>query len=130
MEARMAAHDPGDVDRLFGESMNAGDLEGLMALYEPTATFTAEPGKVVSGHAKIREALSGMVGLKPSVTLDTKVLANTGEIALLSSRWKMSGTGPDGKKQDLAGESVEVVRRQADGSWKFVIDTPWGLEWK
>lgn len=27
-----------------------------------------------------------------------------------------------------SGQSVEVARRQADGTWLFVIDTPWGLE--
>jgi hypothetical protein len=28
----------------------------------------------------------------------------------------------------MSGHSVEVARRQGDGTWLFVIDTPWGLE--
>ena len=33
----MSAHTPEDVHRLWGETMNAGDLEGILALYEPAA---------------------------------------------------------------------------------------------
>jgi ketosteroid isomerase-like protein len=35
-------------------------------------------------------------------------------------------TGPDGKPATMTGESVEVVRRQPDGSWRAVIDLPFG----
>jgi ketosteroid isomerase-like protein len=27
----------------------------------------------------------------------------------------------------MSGRSVEVVRRQADGSWRFAIDFPFGV---
>jgi len=36
-------------------------------------------------------------------------------------------TGEDGKPQEVAGQSVEVVRRQADGGWLFAIDEPFGI---
>jgi ketosteroid isomerase-like protein len=26
----------------------------------------------------------------------------------------------------LTGHNADVLRRQADGSWRFVIDNPWG----
>ena len=97
-------------------------------LYEPTACFMVEPGKVVNGPAAIREALAGFLGLKPAITLSPRVLANTGDVALVSSRWRLKGSAPDGTAVDLSGESVEVVRRQADGTWKFIIDSPRGLE--
>jgi ketosteroid isomerase-like protein len=32
--------------------------------------------------------------------------------------------GEDGNPVELAMRSSEVVRRQADGSWRYVIDNP------
>lgn len=123
----MAARRPEDIDRIFERELNAGNLNGLVELYEPTATFTVEPGKVVAGTAAIREALAGFLSLKPTITLSPRVLANTGDVAMVSSKWSLTGSAPDGSAVDLSGESVEVLRRQADGTWRFIIDSPWGL---
>jgi ketosteroid isomerase-like protein len=123
----VAARSPEEIDRIFERELNAGNLDGLVALYEPTAAFTVEPGKVVTGTAAIREAVAGFLALKPNISLSPRVLANTGEIAMVSSNWRLKGSAPDGSAVDLAGESVEILRRQADGTWKFIIDSPWGL---
>lgn len=123
----MTVRNPEDLDSAFAQEMNAGNLDGLLALYEPNATFTAEPGKIVSGTAAIRAALANFLSLKPRVTLAPRVLGNSGDVALLSSKWELKGTGPDGKPVEMTGESAEVARKQADGSWKFAVDSPWGL---
>jgi uncharacterized protein (TIGR02246 family) len=125
----MPARKPKELDTLFEQALNAGDLDGLLALYEPNASFTAQPGQVVTGTAAIREAIAGFLSLKPSITLDTRVLGESHGIALMTSRWRLTGKGPDGAAVELTGESAEVVRQQPDGSWLFVIDTPYGLEW-
>jgi len=123
----MAARSPEEIDRLFEREVNAANLEAVVALYEPTATFTVEPGKVVTGTAAIREAIAGFLDLKPTIALSPRVLATAGDIAMVSSKWTLKGAAPDGTAVDLAGESVEIIRRQADGTWKFIIDSPWGL---
>jgi ketosteroid isomerase-like protein len=46
--------------------------------------------------------------------------------ALLHSAWTLATTGPDGVPINMAGTTADVVRRQADGTWRFVIDNPWG----
>jgi uncharacterized protein (TIGR02246 family) len=124
----MAARSPEEIDRIFASELNAGNVDGLVALYEPAATFTIEPGKIASGTAAIREALAGFLALKPTISLSPRVLAQTGDIAMLSSNWTLKGTAPDGSAVDLSGQSVEIVRRQADGTWLFIIDSPWGLQ--
>lgn len=123
------ARSPEDLGRLFSDAMNAGDIDALMALYEPQATLSPQPGTTVTGTAAIREALGGFIAAKAKVRLQTKVLAKSGELALATSKWQLDATGPDGKPMRMGGESVEVARRQGDGSWRFAIDTPWGLEW-
>lgn len=125
----MPAHRPEELDRLFSEALNAGKLEALVALYESQATLSPEPGKVVTGTKAIREALGDFLAGKPGIVLTNKLLARTGDIALVTARWELSGTGADGKPYEMSGHSAEVCRRQPNGDWLFVIDTPWGLEW-
>jgi ketosteroid isomerase-like protein len=123
----MSARTPEDLDVLFARELNAGNLDGLAALYEPGATFTVEPGKVVTGTSAIRDALGGFLAMKPHITLKTAILGNAGDVVMMTSAWQLTGTGPDGSAVDLEGDSAEIARRQPDGSWKFIIDSPWGL---
>ena len=46
----------------------------------------------------------------------------------MTSKWELTGTGPDGKPAQLSGQSVEVARRGADGNWRFAIDMPFGID--
>jgi len=126
-ELRMTARTPEDLDRLFAESLNAGNLDALAALYEPQATLTPSPGKTVVGTAAIREALGGFLAAKPRMSLTARVVAQTADIALVTSKWELAMTGPDGKPAQMSGQSVEVARRHTDGGWRFLIDEPFGL---
>ena len=123
----MPARNPESLGDLFAQALNAGDLEGLMALYEPHATLSPQPGILATGSKAIREALSGFLAMKPTISMKSRVLAAAGDVALTSAKWELTGTGPDGDRLTMTGESVEVARRQRDGSWLFLIDSPWGL---
>ena len=124
----MGARTPEDLDRLFALALNSGDLEALVRLYEPQAALRPGPGQVVQGHAAIRTALAGFIAMKPTLELAPRVLGQCNDVALLTASWTLKGTGADGAPVQMSGNSVEVARRQADGSWLFAIDTPWGLE--
>src|SRR4029434_2596329 len=60
------ATDPGDLDRLFAEYLNAGDLEGLMTLYEPGCRLVRRDRSVAAGHDEIRVMLGRLVGMRPA----------------------------------------------------------------
>ena len=124
----MAAHKPEELDVLFAQAVNAGDIEAVIKLYEPTASLMMQPGQVVSGTKAVREALSGFLAMKPRMTLEARTLAEAGGIALTTSKWVLEGTGPDGTPMKMEGQSAEVARRQPDGTWLFVIDNPRGLQ--
>src|SRR5262245_61730797 len=122
----MPAYRPEDVDTQFAKALNAGDLDALSAIYEPQATLMSSPGTLVTGTAAIREALAAFVAGKPRMTLTAKVVAQSGELAVTSAKWELAMTGPDGKPTQMSAQSVEVVRRQPDGTWRAVIDLPFG----
>ena len=123
----MTARTPEDLDHLFAQHLNARDLDALVRLYEPDASLTSPPGNTVRGHAAIRAALAAFVEARPTMTMAPRLVAQTGDIALLSSRWTVDMTGPDGKPTQRAGQSVEVARRQASGEWLFAVDEPFGI---
>jgi len=110
------------------EGINTGDLEGLMALYEPEAGFANQPGNLGHGLPAIRESLGVFTSAKGRLDLRvTRVLEAAG-LALVVGVWTFTGTGPDGQPLNLSGHNADVLRRQADGTWRFVIDNPWGTE--
>ena len=123
----MPARKPEECDLLLGEALNAGDLEAAVALYEPNASFVQQPGQVVTGRAAIREVMQGFLAVKPKLKIEVNAVQG-GDVALLRSKWSLNGTGPDGKPVTMSGNGTEVVRRQADGTWLFVIDNPNGAD--
>jgi hypothetical protein len=88
------ARDPQDLERLLVSRERAGDVDGMAALYEPHAVLYAE--LVTMG----RKFDFG----------DQRAAIVSGDLALTSTRL------PDGSV------TAEVARRQADGTWLWVID--------
>jgi len=122
----MPAHTPEECDRLFGEHVNAGDLDALMTLYEPGGSLVRLDGSVATGHADIRRALDRLVAMRPTLRLNVlRVVTNGEDIAMVYNDWTMSAKGADGASIERAGRAIEVVRRQADGTWRVAIDDPY-----
>jgi ketosteroid isomerase-like protein len=119
----MAATEPDQVIRLFADYFNAGDLPGLGSLYEADALIIPDPSQgPVSGVPAIKEALGAFVAMGGRLTIVASQAYCSGDIALTHSTWRLEPPGAD----PMEATSAEVARRQPDGSWKYVIDNPWG----
>jgi uncharacterized protein (TIGR02246 family) len=124
---RMSTTRPSQMPATFEQAFNSGDIEQVMALYEPDAVLVPEPGQVVKGTPAVREALLRFLALKLPIHLERKRVLEHGDVALVSSSWSLKGTGPDGSPIDLGGHTTEVIRRQPDGTWRYVIDDPFSV---
>ncbi len=123
----MPPRTPEEVDALFAQYVNAGDLDALVALYEPHATLVPAPGQEAVGHAAIRDALGGLIATGVHITMHVVRVARAGDdLAVLYNDWTARGTGPDGVAAEASGKAFEVVRRQPDGTWRFAIDDAYG----
>jgi enoyl-CoA hydratase len=116
--------DPEDLHRLFAERANAGDLDGLIALYEAGAAFVGPDGTNAAGSDAIRDRLEGLLAMAPQITPTSSRAVIAGDVALLSNRFHMTLGPGDGERAGLEGTSTEVARRQPDGGWLYVIDDP------
>ena len=124
----MPAHKPEDCDNLLVEALRRDDLEAAVAFYEPDAAFVLDSGEVVTGQAAVREALKAWIGLD-DVRWTKPVRAYVsadGGLAWLRGSWAATAKRATGEPVTSTGESVEVVRRQPDGTWRFAIDHPRG----
>ena len=102
---------PEDLGAFFLERANAGDVEGLVALYEPGAVLAFAPGRVATGRDEIRGAYRELLADRPVLTSDgQRPSLRNGDLALTSTRLPGGGT------------TAEVARRQPDGTWLWAID--------
>jgi ketosteroid isomerase-like protein len=121
----MAANEPEQVIEQFCELFNAGDLDGLITnLYEDDAVFIPPGSGPVSGKAAVADVLKGFLGMGGTLSIVATTTLRTGDIALTHSRWHLDIPGGD----PMEHVSAELVRRQADGTWKYAVDNPWGGE--
>jgi ketosteroid isomerase-like protein len=122
----MSTNSPAATVQRVSELLGEGALEPLVELYEPDAAFAPEPGRAVTGTAAIRAALEPFVAMRPRMRGTVQKVLEAGDTALVTYRWQLEGTGPDGSPIRLDGTSSDVLRRRPDGSWGVLIDDPWG----
>ena len=105
------ASEPEVLERLFVQRVNAGDIDGLVALYEPNAVMAVSRQKVVIGRDAIRQVLIEFVRSGATLTLGKQQPTLwVGDLALTSTYL------------DDGGVTAEIARRQPDGTWRWVID--------
>ena len=102
---------PNDLEQLFVLRANAGDMDGLVSLYERDAVLNSEDGEFIAGRDEIRNFLANYVAERRVLSRSKQFAAlSNGELALTASR------------HNSGDVSVEIARRQPDGSWLWVVD--------
>ena len=110
------------------DGINSGNLDTLLPLYESEAAFATQPGRLAHGLPGVREALAGFISMKGKLDLEVTRVLKVDDLALVIGVWSFDGTGPEGEPVRLSARNADVLRRQPDGTWRFVIDNPWGTD--
>jgi ketosteroid isomerase-like protein len=119
---------PEETLRSITEYINAGNLDSLMILYESDACSASQPGQFIKGREGIRQGLQGFVDMRGKLESKIKRVFQASNLALVISEWSFCGTGLDGNVVNLASIATDVLRQQPDGTWRVIIDNPWGTE--
>lgn len=115
----MTAREPAETSTPFVRYFADGDLDALMCLYEEDAVFRTPRG-TSTGHDDIRATLKAYLDSGATLEFGESPVFPAGDLALLHTPRTMKM--PNGSAS--TGATFEVVRRQADGSWKYIIDNP------
>lgn len=112
-------------DSAFGASANAGDLDGVVAVYAADAALLPPNLPGMKGSEAIRTFWGGFLqAYTIAFELQADQIEGRGDLAYVVGRYRLSGTpkakGPPPLKDE--GKFVEVLKRQSDGSWKYAVD--------
>ena len=107
------AQDPQDLARFFVLRANAGDIEGLVALYESDAVLATGESEVAIGAEAIRGFYARLLADRPKFEPgEQRPALVKGEVALTSSLLSNGMV------------TAEVARKQPNGTWLWAIDQP------
>jgi ketosteroid isomerase-like protein len=108
------------------ERFSSGKVSLMLDLYEPDAVLITKDGRTITGHTGIAAQLQRDLSLGLPLKVKARHVFASGDIAELVLDWSIDGTGPDGVHVHLGGSASDVVRRGADGVWRYVIDNNQG----
>src|SRR3974390_1051078 len=114
----MGATQPDDVFNQWARRFNAGDLDGLLAdMYDDDVVLVPAPGAPqVSGKDAVREVLEQFLAMQGTMHLVARSCIVSADVALCLDHWRLDVPGG----VPMEGTTSDVVRRQADGTWKYL----------
>jgi ketosteroid isomerase-like protein len=112
--------EPDRMNEAFARAFNSRNIENLLHLYEPDAVLRTDGSRrTLTGLSAIAEEL-GQLLQAPGVMISRNNFCIVyGDLALLRADWDLVA---DGGTIIASGSSAELIRRQADGRWLYVID--------
>jgi uncharacterized protein (TIGR02246 family) len=113
---------PEELHPALTTAYNAGDLESMLALYDPKAVFVIKPGRVTDGPAELRTALRRLIELRGHLTIHPHAFVRSDDVVLVLGEYTLSGRRRDGTPLELESRFADVLRRQPDGRWLIAVD--------
>ena len=125
-QALQKAMTPKMAHELFVTAFNAKNVEQLCALYAENAVVHNVDAPPHVGRKSVCKSLKAFMKITDKITSETGYELRSKDYALLRSIYQIYGTDEDGSPVTMKGSGIEVVQRQADGSWLYVLDHPTG----
>jgi ketosteroid isomerase-like protein len=111
-----------DAHATLAAAFNTGNVATVLNMYDFTGIIVPEPGNPVSGKEAFEKAIKDILAIKGKMEIKTVYCLQTGNLAVGRSEWNIT----DGNEVKISAKGIEVMRQQADGTWKIVIDHAFG----
>jgi len=111
----------------WSAAAQAKDAETFVSVYAQSAVLLLEGAPDLAGVEAIREAVNGMMqdpNFDLSFEADAVKVARAGDMAYETGTYSMTMSDPEGTPSTQSGHYVVLWEKQADGSWKVVVDAP------
>ncbi|WP_275187824.1 nuclear transport factor 2 family protein [Bradyrhizobium sp. CSA112] len=116
----MTVTEPAQMNEAFAQAFNSRNIDNLLALYEMDAVLRVDGSeRSLIGLDAIAGDLQRLLQAPGTLTSRNNFCVQHSDVALLRADWEL-------RTQDgsivASGSSAELVRRQSDGTWRYVID--------
>jgi len=115
--------------RYFQNCVRNGDVNGALDCFDDEAIYVTGIGTFVTGKENIRKALEQVCGLKPDLQAQRSTGFTVDNITAWVDEWTMKATLPDGPKLEMRGTSSDILKKQPNGNWAYLVDNPYGAEY-
>jgi uncharacterized protein (TIGR02246 family) len=112
-------------DENWSKAAQSNQVDPWVAYYADDAVLLPPNEPKATGKDNIRKEISALLGL-PKVAVSWKPekveVSQSGDLAYTQGVYELSTTDAHGKATTDHGKTVEIWRKQADGSWKCIVD--------
>lgn len=121
MSPNTGTTDPHQLSVLFVDYFDKGDVDGLVSLYENDALLVV-PGASANDPDGRRKIFEQFLAIDAKVRVVNKTLLVRGDVALSHGHLFIEAEG----QESLEIRTAEILRRQGDGTWKYIVDNAIG----
>ena len=114
-----------NLDAEWSKSAGARDVEKTASYYSDDAIVLPPNMPTINGRPGARSMWQGMFsvpGFGGGWKASKVEVARSGDLAYVTGTYELSETDAKGKPMTDKGKYLEVWKKQADGTWKCVID--------
>jgi uncharacterized protein (TIGR02246 family) len=108
------------------ERFTSGNVDAMMELYAPEAVFVAKDGRTITDRTEIAAQFQRDMSLGLPLKTNVRHVFVANDTAQIIVDWSIHGRGPHGEDVHLGGSASDIVRRGADGRWRYIIDNNQG----
>jgi ketosteroid isomerase-like protein len=112
-------------DSAFVAAANAGDVNGVVAVYSADAALLPPNLPPQRGHNAIRGFWGGLLkAYTITFQVSSEVIEGRGDLAYNVGQYRLTAVPKEKANPGIAdeGKFVEILKKQPDGSWKYVVD--------
>jgi uncharacterized protein (TIGR02246 family) len=117
---------PEDVIPSLVERFNSRNLDAMMELYSPEAVFVDMDGRVITDRNEFAALFQRDMNLGVPLKANVRHVFVGDDTAQIILDWSIDGTDPNGKHVHVHGTASDIMRRGADGVWRYIIDNNQG----
>ncbi|MEN2740623.1 nuclear transport factor 2 family protein [Microbacterium sp. X-17] len=118
------ARTPEEVEEIYIASMNAGDLEGALAVFDVDTVFVGPTeAETIHGVDGIRVRLAAALALDPQHRVLAQRVVHFDDYAVLFADWELDRLDTEGGAVHLRGSDTSIVRQREDGAWTVLRRT-------
>ncbi|WP_394751281.1 YybH family protein [Spongiimicrobium salis] len=105
------------------DAFNSHDIDQLMSLYDPEASYSTSGGPRRSDLETIKQGFIEHFMVKPHATIFEEQVIAGRDVGYYTGNFIMKGTHPeDGTEMLEKGRVVVIFRKSPSGTWKLVFD--------